>query len=378
MNSSDVSQFIFLYIRMIIECLVLKTMKKQEYFVMGVMSGTSLDGIDLAYIHFKKDKKWSYNIICAQTVAYDTEWETKLRNGVEYATVQLECLNASYTQLLSEVIKTFIEKNQLINIDAVCSHGHTILHQPENKLTLQIGNLEILAQLINQKVVCDFRVQDVVLGGQGAPLVPIGDQLLFSEYTYCVNLGGFSNISTAINNERIAYDICPVNIVLNHYVQKTGVSYDDKGMMASSGEVCQLLLEKLNNINFYKLPPPKSLGLEWVKLMIIPLIDSYELSIKDILRTFVEHVAIQIGSMLIKDKSSVLFTGGGVYNLFLMKRIREYSNAEIIISSPELIEYKEALIFGFLGVLKLRNEINVLASVTGAEKNHSSGEIFTI
>lgn len=378
MNSSDVSQFIFLYIRMIIECLVLKTMKKQEYFVMGVMSGTSLDGIDLAYIHFKKDKKWSYNIICAETVAYDTEWEIKLRNGVEYATVQLECLNASYTQLLSEVIKTFIEKNQLINIDAVCSHGHTILHQPENKLTLQIGNLEILAQLINQKVVCDFRVQDVMLGGQGAPLVPIGDQLLFSEYTYCVNLGGFSNISTAINNERIAYDICPVNIVLNHYVQKTGVSYDDKGMMASSGEVCQLLLEKLNNINFYKLPPPKSLGLEWVKLMIIPLIDSYELSIKDILRTFVEHVAIQIGSMLIKDKSSVLFTGGGVYNLFLMKRIREYSNAEIIISSPELIEYKEALIFGFLGVLKLRNEINVLASVTGAEKNHSSGEIFTI
>ena len=378
MNSSDVSQFIFLYIRMIIEYLVLKTMKKQEYFVMGVMSGTSLDGIDLAYIHFKKDKKWSYNIICAETVAYDTEWETELRNGVEYTTVQLERLNVSYTQLLSEVIKIFIEKNQLKNIDAVCSHGHTILHQPENKLTLQIGNLEILAQLINQKVVCDFRVQDVMLGGQGAPLVPIGDQLLFSEYTYCVNLGGFSNISTAINNERIAYDICPVNIVLNHYVQKAGVSYDDKGIMASSGEVCKLLLEKLNDIKFYRLPPPKSLGLEWVKLMIIPLIDSYELSIKDILRTFVEHVAIQIGDVLTKEKSSVLFTGGGVYNLFLMERIREYSNAEIIISSAELIEYKEALIFGFLGVLKLRNEINVLASVTGAEKNHSSGKIFTI
>jgi anhydro-N-acetylmuramic acid kinase len=280
--------------------------------------------------------------------------------------------------LLSEVIKTFIEKNQLKNIDAVCSHGHTILHQPENKLTLQIGNLVALAQLINQNVVCDFRVQDVLLGGQGAPLVPIGDQLLFSDYTYCVNLGGFSNISTALNNERVAYDICPVNIVLNHYIQKTGVSYDDKGILASSGEVNQLLLEKLNDLKFYKESAPKSLGLEWVKSMIFPLIDACQLSVKDVLRTFVEHIAIQIGSVLTKNKSTVLVTGGGVYNLFLMERIREYSNAEIIISSPELIEYKEALIFGFLGVLKLRNEINVLASVTGAEKNHSSGEIFTI
>jgi anhydro-N-acetylmuramic acid kinase len=351
-------------------------MKKQEYFVVGVMSGTSLDGIDLAYIHLKKDKRWSYTIICAETVAYDTKWEAELRNGIGYSKIQLEGLNISYTQLLAEVIKTFVKKNQLKNIDAICSHGHTILHQPDNKLTLQIGNLEELSQLINQKVVCDFRVQDVMLGGQGAPLVPIGDQLLFSKYTYCVNLGGFSNISTALNKERVAYDICPVNIVLNHYIQKTGVSYDDKGMLASSGEICQLLLEKLNDINFYKLSPPKSLGLEWVKSTIFPLIDSYKLSIKDILRTFVEHVAIQIGSVLTKDKSSVLFTGGGVYNLFLMKRITEYSNAEIILSSPELIEYKEALIFGFLGVLKLRGEVNVLASVTGAGKNHSSGEIF--
>ena len=353
-------------------------MDKQEYFVVGVMSGTSLDGVDLAYVHFIKEEKWTYKIICAETVSYQAKWETKLRNGVGYSEIQLEELNESYTKLLAEIINDFVEKNRLDTIDAVCSHGHTILHQPENKLTLQIGNLAALSQLINQNVVCDFRVQDVLLGGQGAPLVPIGDQLLFSEYTYCVNLGGFSNISTALNNERIAYDICPVNIVLNHYIQKTGVSYDDKGMLASSGEVNQLLLGKLNDLTFYKESAPKSLGLEWVKSMIFPLIDACQLSVKDVLRTFVEHVAIQIGSVLTKDESSVLVTGGGVYNVFLMERIMFHSNSQIVIPDLELIEYKEALIFGFLGVLRLRCEVNVLASVTGAEKDHSSGKTFTI
>lgn len=353
-------------------------MKKQEYFVVGVMSGTSLDGIDLAYIHFKKEKNWSYKIICAETVAYDAKWETKLRDGVGYSKIQLEDLNISYTQLLSEVINSFIEKHQLDTIDAVCSHGHTILHQPENKLTLQIGNLAALSQLINQNVVCDFRVQDVLLGGQGAPLVPIGDQLLFSDYTYCVNLGGFSNISTESNNERVAYDICPVNIVLNHYVQKMGVSYDDEGNIAKTGIIDEMLLDKLNALSFYEEQSPKSLGLEWVKSVIIPLIDSYELSVKDVLRTFVEHTAIQIGKVLIVESSTAFFTGGGVYNVFLMERIKVYSSVKINIPNRKLIEYKEALIFGFLGVLKLRKDINVLASVTGARKNHSSGNTFLI
>jgi len=353
-------------------------MKKQEYFVIGVMSGTSLDGIDLAYIHFKKEKNWSYKIICAETVAYDARWETKLRDGVGYSNIQLEKLNISYTKLLSEVINSFVEKYQLKKIDAVCSHGHTILHQPENKLTLQIGNLKELALLINQDVVCDFRVQDVLLGGEGAPLVPIGDQLLFSDYTYCVNLGGFSNISTELNDERVAYDICPVNIVLNHYIQKTGIPYDDGGNLAQTGNIDEMLLNKLNALPFYEKQAPKSLGLEWVKSIIIPLVDSCELSVKDVLRTFVEHTAIQIGKVLAGENSTALFTGGGVYNVFLIERIKVFSPVKINIPNTELIEYKEALIFGFLGVLKLRNEVNVLASVTGAKKNHSSGNTFLI
>lgn len=353
-------------------------MHKQEYYVVGVMSGTSLDGVDLVYAHFKKDENWTYTIIYAQTVAYDVVWETKLKRGIDYSKTQLNDLNRSYTKLLAVIINGFIEKYQLSCIDAVCSHGHTILHQPENGFTLQIGNLKELSQLINQNVVCDFRVQDVQLGGQGAPLVPIGDQLLFSEDTYCVNLGGFSNVSTELNNKRIAYDICPVNIVLNHYVQQLGKSYDDEGNIAKSGTIEENLLKELNELPFYKIKPPKSLGLEWVKSVIIPLVDSYKLPVKDVLRTFVEHAAIQISKELKSVKSSALFTGGGVYNLFLLERINAFSTVEINIPNSELIEYKEALIFGFLGVLKLRGEVNVLASVTGAKNNHSSGNTFLI
>lgn len=346
-----------------------------EYYVIGVMSGTSLDGIDIAYLHFKKEAEWAYQIIEGETIGYSDEWVHKLKQAVGYSKKELLSLDVAYTTHLAQVINDFIKKRNLKTVAAVCSHGHTILHQPENGLTLQIGNLKILSELIEQTVVCDFRVQDVKLGGQGAPLVPIGDELLFSEFTYCLNLGGFSNVSTKINGKRIAYDVCPVNIVLNHYVQRLGKAYDDKGLIAASGNVNNVLLKALNALEFYHLDHPKSLGLEWVQVNIFPLIDSFNLEIKDILRTFVEHIAIQIGTQF-HTLGKVLITGGGMYNTFLIERLKSLSEVVVQKSVPDLIEYKEALIFGFLGVLKLRNEVNVLASVTGAEKDHSSGQIF--
>lgn len=350
-------------------------MNTSEYYVIGAMSGTSLDGIDVAYLRFKKEDKWTYDIIHSETISYTPNWETKLREAINYSESDLGSLNVDYTKLLAEVINSFIDKHQLKNIDAVCSHGHTILHQPENRLTLQIGNLKSLSVILHQTVICDFRVQDVKLGGQGAPLVPIGDQLLFSEFTYCLNLGGFSNISTHTEGKRIAYDICPVNIVLNHYVQQLGQSYDDGGRIAASGNIHSELLGKLNSLEFYQLDFPKSLGLEWVKENMFPLIDSYKLPVSDILRTFVEHCAIQISSQF-HNLGKVLITGGGMYNSFLINRIKSLSDNDVHMPENNLIEFKEALIFGFLGVLKLRGEINVLASVTGALKNHSSGVVF--
>ncbi len=354
-------------------------MIKNEYNVIGVMSGTSLDGIDLTLITFKLEGVWSFKIHHSETIAYNNKWSRQLRNLVSLSVDELRCIDVEYTSYLSKIINSFIKRNSIKIIDVVCSHGHTALHQPENQLTYQIGNLSNLAQLISQTVVCDFRVNDVKLGGQGAPLVPIGDKLLFSEYDFCLNLGGFANISFEDKNERIAFDICPVNIVLNHYVKQFGHDYDNKGKIASSGTVNSNLLDRLNALEFYKKNYPKSLGLEWVDNTIFPLINSFQIEIKDILRTFVEHIAIQISSELnTKDNASVLITGGGVFNSFLIERIQSITKNRIVIPSSKIIEYKEALIFGFLGVLKLRSEVNCLASVTGAKHNHSSGKIFTV
>jgi len=353
-------------------------MLKENYNVVGVMSGTSLDGVDLAHIRFAiHHSKWTFEILESETIPYNSEWIATLKTGVTYSKTQLDELNTNYTQLLGTIISDFIEKYQLKNLDAVCSHGHTILHQPQNGFTLQIGNLPEIAALTGQKVVCDFRVQDVHMGGQGAPLVPIGDRILFSEYEYCLNLGGFSNVSFEKEDRRLAFDISPVNTVLNFYANRLGVDYDDRGKMARSGSVNTALLHELNALSYYQQPYPKSLGFEFVKETVLPLIEKHNLPIKDTLSTFTEHVAVQIALALPEKKGKLLITGGGAYHDFLIERIKNYlPEITVVIPPAVLLEYKEALIFALLGVLKLRNEINVLASVTGATADHSSGVIY--
>lgn len=353
-------------------------MIEQEYSVIGVMSGTSLDGIDLVYVKFSYDNAhWCFKIICSETINYDTKWRHTLEELVLCATDELKQVDTEYTAYLATIIKDFIVKNNIKHIDAIYSHGHTALHQPDKKLTYQIGNKPDLAKLLDELVVCDFRVQDVELGGQGAPLVPIGDELLFADYVFCLNLGGFANISTKMNAKRIAFDICPVNIVLNHYVKPLGIDYDAAGKIASTGKVDDVLFENLNTLYFYKKPYPKSLGIEWVNTHIFPLIDSFNLEIKDVLRTFVEHIAFQIANATVhKNKVSVFISGGGAYNEFLVERLKSLSDNNFVVPSNDIVEFKEALVFGLLGVLKLRNEINCLKSVTGASKDHSTGKIF--
>ena len=352
-------------------------MIKNSYNVIGVMSGTSLDGVDLAYITFKKESQWKFQIHMAETIPYNDDWLKILKQLLHFDINELRQMDTDYTLYLSTIIHQFITKHRIQSLDAVCSHGHTALHQPEKGLTYQIGNLPNIAKLVNQIVVCDFRVADVMLGGQGAPLVPIGDVLLFSNFDFCLNLGGFANISTTIDNERIAYDICPVNIVLNHYINQLGLNYDDKGRVASTGIIHKELLVQLNALEFYKRRYPKSLGIEWVVNQIFPLIDSFKLSTADILRTFTEHIAIQISNEInTKQNATVLTTGGGAYHDFLIDRLQSHTKNTIMIPDKEIVEFKESLIFGLLGVLKLRGEVNCLQSVTGAKVNHSSGEIY--
>lgn len=353
-------------------------MLEKKYNVIGVMSGTSLDGIDLAHIAFTViDGTWQYNILTCETIGYSQYWVDKLRNAVDYSQEELLQLNQDYTIILGSIIKTFIDKYQIKNLDAVCSHGHTILHQPQNGFTLQIGNLPIIAKIINETVVCDFRVQDIQMGGQGAPLVPIGDRILFTEYDYCLNLGGFSNVSFEQNGNRLAFDISPVNTVLNFYANQLGFEYDDKGKIARFGKLHPDLLAELNNLEYYKKSFPKSLGFEFVKEIVLPLINNFNISVEDKMHTFIEHIAMQMSLALPNQKGKMLITGGGAYNDFLIERIAHHlPTIKIIIPDAKTLEYKEALIFGLLGVLKLRHEINVLSSVTGAKENHSSGNIF--
>jgi anhydro-N-acetylmuramic acid kinase len=352
-------------------------MTNSVYNIIAVMSGTSLDGIDIIYVTFKIDGKWRFKIHYAETLPYNAFWKKRLKNLIDLSSEELKQTDLEYTKYLSEKIKEFISKYQIENIDFISSHGHTALHQPDQFLTYQIGNLPILAQLLGETIVCDFRVQDVKLGGQGAPLVPIGDKLLFSEYDYCINLGGFANLSTDDNSIRIAYDICPTNIVLNHYVNVLGLDFDDKGQIAKSGKIDEQLLSELNALEFYKKDFPKSLGLEWVNQIIFPIIDKYNLETEAILKTFTEHIAVQISKEINKkDNALVMITGGGAYNEYLISRIKSKTKSNIIIPSKDIIEFKEALIFGLLGILKVRDEINCLASVTGAKHDHSSGKIF--
>ena len=354
-------------------------MKKKNYNVVGVMSGTSLDGIDLAYINFNlEEDDFKFKIIIAETIKYSDSWVETLKSASVLNTNELKELDERYTILLSKVILNFIKSNNIENsIDAICSHGHTILHKPNLGITLQIGNLLHLTHLIKQNVVCNFRVQDVMFGGQGAPLVPIGDRILFSKYKYCINLGGFSNISFEKNNKRIAYDICAVNTVLNFYANKLNLKFDNRGKIAKMGKFNSDLFYALNQLTYYQLPYPKSLGIEWVNENVFPLINSFSISENDILHTYCHHIAFQIEHAIDNKLANILITGGGAYHSFLINTLKEYlPEAEIIIPNHDIIQFKEALIFGLLGVLKLQNKINVLSSVTGASHDHSSGYIY--
>ncbi len=348
-------------------------MTKKHWYGIGLMSGTSLDGLDLVYTQITKNKQYSYKIIATETFPYSNNWRKKLQNAFTSSALEITRLNTEYGKFLGKITNTFIKNNNISKLDFIASHGHTIFHKPGENYTLQIGDGATLAQTCKQTVVCDFRTQDVAKGGQGAPLVPIGDSLFFSAYDYCINIGGFANISFDDMGVRKAFDICPANIILNHYTGKIALEYDDKGLLAKSGEINNELLTALNNLPLYK--KRESLGYEIIISDFIPLIDSFNLSIPNILRTVVEHIAIKIAQNLSPNTQS-LITGGGALNNYLIERIKFHTKSTIIIPSRELIDYKEALIFSLLGLLRLQNKVNVLASVTGADKNHSSGVIY--
>ena len=350
--------------------------------IIGLMSGSSLDGIDLVDVDFWNDGKWHFEIIAKDNYDYDDEWKRRLSDAFYYDDNQLKTIDYQYGTFLGHVTRQFIDKYNL-HPEIVASHGHTIFHRPQEHYTLQIGDGQALANECSVTVINDFRTEDVQKGGQGAPLVPIGDKLLFSDYPICLNIGGIANVSYDVDGQRIAYDICIANQALNYLSNRLSLPYDKDGNIARSGNVDNQLLTTLNSHQFYSQNYPKSLGREFFEDNIKPLLEKRD-DVADIMATFVEHIAIQIGNSI--NNSTVetchgaslqmLITGGGAKNKYLVERIQAHTKHQVIVPSDDIIDYKEALVFAFLGLLRSRNEINVLKSVTGAESDSSSGRIF--
>ncbi|MFL1896860.1 anhydro-N-acetylmuramic acid kinase [Aquimarina sp. 2-A2] len=353
----------------------------KEYRVIGLMSGTSLDGLDIAYCNFKLENgRWSYQILETDSINYTPDFKAQLKNAIYLQSHALIALHNTFGSWMGTQVADFIKKHELV-VDFIASHGHTVLHQPDIGITYQIGSGQHLANSSGQKVICDFRTNDVYYGGQGAPLVPIGDELLFSEYDYCLNLGGISNISLKQNNIRIAYDIAPVNMLLNHICNSINLDYDDEGKLGRSGQLNTALLQHLNSLDYYSQSIPKSLGYEWFASQILPVLDHHPDTTENLLYTSVHHIAQQLAKAIHSHKLSnatILATGGGAKNIYFIEVLRQKLGDQFTIVCPEeeLIDHKESLIFAFMGVLKERNEINCLSAVTGARKDSSSGVIF--
>lgn len=349
-------------------------METKQLKVIGLMSGTSLDGLDICFVDFKYDGKWHYQILKADSVDYPAELRDKLNNAQTMTALEYARLHSDYGLYIGEQVKAFIDRNN-VTPDLIASHGQTIFHQPSVKFTGQIGSGAGIAAVTGVDTVCDFRTTDVALGGQGAPLVPVGDRNLFPDFDYCLNLGGFSNISYDCGEKRIAYDISPVNYVLNHYMRGIGKEYDKDGETARSGKVDEALLQKLNDLDFYHKSGPKSLGREWVESEVFPLLESSGLSLADKLCTFVEHSAQQIA--LNVEGGKVLVTGGGALNKYLVERMQANTpEAEYVVPDKLTVNFKEALIFAFLGALYMCDMPNCLSSVTGAQYDNIGGCLY--
>ncbi len=350
--------------------------KKQHTDVLGIMSGTSLDGIDLALCRFSEEnKKYSYYILHAETVPLPEKWITILRNPFGLSAPDLARLNLEFGTILGDMAKSFLEGKQE-KADLIASHGHTLFHEPENGFTFQLGHGAAIAHASGIDTVSDFRAGDVAIGGQGAPLVPVGDEWLFGDFGGCLNLGGFANIS--MKNEqgiRIGFDIVPCNFVLNHLAGRLRLPYDEGGKLAEGGKELQELSATLNNLPFFQLEPPKSLGAEWVEKNILPLLDQENPS--DLLHTFTKHVARQLANTINTfELKNVLITGGGAKNDFLIRKLREQTASEIVIPDRLTVDFKEALIFAFLGYLRMKEKNNILASVTGARRDSCAGAFY--
>ena len=355
------------------------------YKVIGIMSGSSLDGIDIVFTELQEQGGvWQYEIKQATCLDYDNVWRQNLQEAIFLPAKEYLLLHTEYGEYIGQKINGFIhEQNLHHQVNLIASHGHTTFHMPRKKMTHQLGDGAAIAATTQLPVVSDLRSIDVAFGGQGAPIVPLGEKLLFKEFNYFLNIGGIANISIHKKNEVIAFDVCAANRVLNMLAETIGLAYDSEGMISSRGRVNEDLLDRLNALQYYKLRAPKSLANSFGTDVVYPLLTSFNLHIEDTLRTYVEHICIQLKNSLSTFKEEniqhLFITGGGAFNSFLIKRLQENLeeiNFEIVIPGANVVKYKEALIMALLGALRWREQYTVLSSVTGATRNSIGGALW--
>ena len=361
-----------------------------QYNVIGLMSGSSLDGLDIVFIHFEETAgKWEFDIQESACISYTHEWKQKLSGLTRLNAKEYLLLHTAYGHWLGKCVNDFLEeKNLAYRVQLIASHGHTAFHLPADRMTAQLGDGAAIAAVTGIRTITDLRNVDIALGGQGAPIIPIGEKLLFPDYDLFLNIGGIANLS-ANRQSFIGFDVCPANRILNLLAKNTEKGYDENGKIAATGNVDDHLLKKLNAFNYYQLDFPKSLSNEFGLNEIFPVIEKANLSKPDELRTYVQHIVDQISRALIHLKSGIsgkdilrlFITGGGAHNLFLVNRLQEELSThgiECIIPSGELVDYKEALVIALMGVLRWREDINVLSTVTGASKDSINGAVWSV
>lgn len=359
------------------------------YRAIGLMSGSSLDGLDIAFVEFHENAgKWTYEILEADCYPYNEEWMDRLKQAIHLPALDYQLLHTDYGHYLGQQVNRFIDAYRLhYKVALISSHGHTTFHVPSRKMTAQLGDGAAIAAETQLPVVTDLRAMDIAFGGQGAPIVPIGEKLLLGDHTYFLNLGGIANISFNAS-KYIAFDVCPANRVLNMLANDAGKEYDKDGEMARSGNINNELLKQLNALEYYQLPFPKSLANDMGTDLVYPLIKSTNISTADALRTYLEHIAIQIHDAVLQvvnnagiaPSGKLLATGGGALNVFLVEIVKEKLaslHVELIIPDKKLVNYKEAMVMALIGVLRWRQENNIFSSVTGASRDSIGGALWT-
>ena len=350
------------------------------------MSGSSLDGVDIAMAELQEvSGKWNYTIRAADCYPYTDDWAEKLATASGLSAVDYLLLHTAYGHHIGALVNRFIEEHQLhYKVQLIASHGHTTIHIPAKQTTAQLGDGAAIAAVTGINVVSDLRAMDLALGGHGAPIVPIAEKLLLGDYGFFLNIGGIANLSFNDPERYIAFDICPANRVLNMLAHDGGKAFDENGRMAKSGNTDANLLRLLNDLEYYGLPYPKSLSNDFGTDVVYPLVTGEVNAVHDALRTYTEHIAMQVASAVapLKDKASnrkMLVTGGGAHNGFLIERIRSLLaplQIEVVVPDRGLIDFKEALAMALIGVLRWREENNVLGSVTGAARNSIGGAVW--